>query len=110
MPKEAVSVTLDADNLLWLRGRTKAAGRRSLSETLDRLIAEARAGGRVPPGSVHSVVGTIDINESDPFLLKADSIIRAQFEASLRRPLLVREAKAPYGETPKKPKARSRRG
>lgn len=110
MPKEAISVTLDADNLLWLRGRTRAAGRRSLSEALDRLIAEARASGRVPPGSVRSVVGTIDINESDPFLLKADSIIRAQFEGSLRRPLLVREVKAPYGEARKKVKARSRRG
>lgn len=111
MPKEAVSVTLDADNLLWLRGRTKAAGRRSLSETLDRLIAEARVSGRVPPGSVRSVVGTIDIHESDPLLLKADSIIRAQFDDSLRRPLLVREARAASGETRRKlRKPRSRRG
>lgn len=110
MPKEAVSVTLDADNLLWLRGRTKAAGRRSLSETLDRLIADARASGRGQEAGTRSVVGTIDIDESDPLLLDADSIVRAQFDASTSRPLLGRETKRSWGAPRKKTrKARSRR-
>jgi len=34
MSKQAVSVTLRPDNLLWLKTRVKAGGRRSLSEAL----------------------------------------------------------------------------
>ena len=45
MPKKAVSVTLGTDNLLWLKGRAGAAGARSMSELLDRLITEARTAG-----------------------------------------------------------------
>ena len=40
MPKRAVSVTLETDNLLWLRGQARGAPRRSLSEVLDRLVTE----------------------------------------------------------------------
>ena len=48
MPKRAVSLTIDEANLLWLRGQTAASGNRSLSDTVDRLITEARKSGRAP--------------------------------------------------------------
>lgn len=84
MPKHAISVTLEADNLLWLRGQARAAGRRSVSGTLDALIAEARAGRRRFEGGIRSVVGTIDVDRSDPGLDGADAAIRHQFDASSR--------------------------
>ena len=58
MAKQAISVTLEADNLTWLKGRAGAAGLRSVSELLDQLVTAARASGRVGPS--RSVVGTID--------------------------------------------------
>jgi hypothetical protein len=48
MTKQAVSVTLSPDNLLWLRGRARAEQLGSLSECLDRLITRARFGGEAP--------------------------------------------------------------
>ena len=45
MSKQAISVTLSPDNLVWLRGRALVAGRISLSEFLDRLVTRARTGG-----------------------------------------------------------------
>jgi hypothetical protein len=89
MPKQAISVTLDADNLTWLKGRASAAGVRSISELLDQLVAAARSSGRVGPP--RSVVGTIDIADSDPGLERADDHVRSMVEASLRRPATVRE-------------------
>lgn len=87
--KKAVSVTLDAENLLWLRGQ--AGGTRgNLSEVLDRLVREARLAGRTNPAAVRSIVGTIDIAADDPDLTGADTYIRNLFERSVRRPLLVR--------------------
>ena len=91
MPKNALSVTLDQDNLLWLRAQTTAAGGKSLSETLDRLITAARQAGQVSDQAIRSVVGTIDINDDDPDLLTADSYLRAVFDRSARQPFLVRE-------------------
>jgi hypothetical protein len=41
MAKQAISVTLEAENLTWIRGRALAAGRLSVSEMLDRLIRDA---------------------------------------------------------------------
>jgi hypothetical protein len=79
MPKRAISVTLRDDNLVWLRGRSRAARHRSVSETLDRLIADARSGGRGAAGSSRSVGGTIRILGSDPSLARADAVIRALF-------------------------------
>jgi hypothetical protein len=35
MTKQAISVTLEADNLMWLKGRASATGVRSVSELLD---------------------------------------------------------------------------
>ncbi len=96
MPKEAVSVTLDSENLTWLKGRVGATGARSVSELLDGLVTAARTRGDVGPSK--SVVGTIDIDSSDPLLEKADSAVRAIFETSLGRPLMVKEKRASHGE------------
>jgi hypothetical protein len=104
--KEAISVTLEAANLVWLRARVGAGGARSVSALLDRLIVAARS-----QGSGHlptSVVGTIDLSGSDPLLLGADEAIRETFRASLQRPLLVKESGVRYRAATKK--ARSRRG
>jgi hypothetical protein len=94
MPKQAISVTLDTDNLTWLKGRAGAAGLRSVSELLDQLVTAARASGRVGPP--RSVVGTIDIDPNDPLLEGADDVIRGLYEASLRRPLAVKESPVEY--------------
>ena len=95
MPKQAVSVTLEDDNILWLRGRTRAGGRRSLSDLLDAIVTEARLGGR-GPGESRSVVGTVDIAASDPDLTGADEEIAGLFARSLAQPLLVREDRSAY--------------
>lgn len=94
MPKRAISVTLDVENLAWLKGRARGARLRSVSELLDRIVTAARTGGRaVAP---KSVVGTIDIDVSDPLLERADAAVRSVFESSLGRPLAVREARPEY--------------
>lgn len=95
MGKLAISVTLEADNITWLKGRAGAAGLRSVSELLDHLVAEARQSGRGGPS--RSVVGTIDVDPGDPGLEDADAAVRYVFDASLRRPMMVREAGAKYG-------------
>jgi hypothetical protein len=105
MAKHAISVTLEADNLTWLKGRAGAAGLRSVSELLDQLVTAARASGHA--GTSRSVVGTIDIDASDPSLENADEALRALFDASLGRPLMVKEASPVYGSPAKK---RVRRG
>ena len=86
MPKKAISVTLATDNLLWLRGQARTAGRRSVSAVLDRLVSEARAGGRMHEGLVRSVVGTIRIADFDADLSGADSAIRALFPGRSGKP------------------------
>lgn len=88
MGKKAISVTLRPENLLWLRGQAHASSRRSVSETLDELISEARAGARGRPGAIKSVVGSIRIRASDPGLTRADAAIRGLFSpsAAARRP------------------------
>jgi hypothetical protein len=95
MAKQAISVTLDTDNLTWLKGRAGAAGIRSVSELLDQIVTAARASGRIGPSC--SVVGTIDVDASDPSLEGADGAMRAMFQASLERPLRVREASPASG-------------
>ena len=92
--KQAISVTLHTENLTWLRARAAASGARSVSELLDRLVSDARAQGT--GGQSRSVVGTIDLDPADPLLLEADAKVRAAFEASLGRPLLVKEDQATY--------------
>ena len=58
MPKQAISVTLSPDNLLWLRGRARAEQLGSLSECLDRLITRARFGDHAPR-EVRSMKGAL---------------------------------------------------
>jgi hypothetical protein len=84
MNKRALSVTLQPENILWLRGRARADGRRSLSETLDRLVAEVRAGGKAP-SLVRSVVGNIRIDESKGDLAAAGRTLRGLFATSLEK-------------------------
>ena len=95
MSKQAISVTLDTDNLLWLKGRAGAAGIRSVSELLDQIVSAARSSGQVGPS--RSVVGTIDLDAGDPWLEGADEAVRGIFDASLRRPLMVKETSPVYG-------------
>jgi hypothetical protein len=99
--KKAVSVTLSEDNVLWLRGQAAASANGSLSEVLDRLVHEARTAGRTHAAAIRSVVGTIDLPPDDPDLAGADAYVRALFDRSLRRPMLVK-AKAPRYRTRKK--------
>jgi hypothetical protein len=94
MSKQAISVTLEADNITWLKGRVGAGGLRSVSELLDQLVVTARQSGRV--GSSKSVVGTIDIDPGDASLEEADTAVRSMFDASLRRPLIGSAIAAKY--------------
>ena len=105
MGKQAISVTLDADNLMWLKGRAGAAGIRSVSELLDQIVSAARTSGQIGPS--RSVVGTIDLDATDPWLEGADEAVRGMFDASLGRPLMVKEASPGYGTARRK---KSRRG
>jgi len=100
--KRAISVTLHTENLTWLRARATAIGARSVSDLLDRLVADARTRGT--SGSSRSVVGTIDLDPADPLLLNADAKVRAAFETSVGRPLLVKERRPAY------PRRRTGRG
>jgi hypothetical protein len=105
MSKEAVSVTLAAENLLWLRGQARASGVRSLSAVLDRLVSTARAGGHVHESTIRSVVGTIRIAKADPGLVGADAALRAMFPSAMvseeiggyRRRRKAAKAPAPAG-------------
>jgi len=97
MPKIPLSVTLEENNLLWLKGRVASTKRRSLSEALDDILTSARTGG---PGAsaARSVVGTIDITPDDPDLAGADAFVQSLFAASVQRPFLARKPrKAPRG-------------
>ena len=89
MSKRAISVTIEADNLTWLKGRVAATGSRSVSDLLDRLVSNARGAGAIGP--VRSVVGTIDIDPADSSLEGADEAVRTLFEGSLRPPMMVKE-------------------
>jgi len=105
MTKTAISVTLHRDNVIWLKGRAEAIGRRSVSELLDRLVTAARTAGQVGPA--RSVVGTIEIDSSDPSLIGADLAVRGLFEGSPDR----RRSRAPMSprRIPEKG-AKTRRG
>ena len=108
MPKKGISVTLQDDNLLWLKSRTVALKGRSLSETLDDLVTAARTSGDVPGKTIRSVIGTVDIAAGDPDLEKADAYLRGLVSSSLSRPVLVREEPPPYETSGKAHKARRR--
>jgi len=104
MTKQAISVTLDGDNLTWLKGRAGAAGLRSVSELLNQLVTAARKAGQAGPS--RSVAGTIDIDAADPKMEKADAAVEALFNASIGRPFVVKET----GRTPGRPKVNKRGG
>lgn len=94
--RKAVSVTLKTDNLLWLRAQASATARGSLSEVLDQLVTDARTSGRTDERAIRTVRGTIDLPDDDPMLEQADALIRAQFDKSLRRPIVVKNVRARY--------------
>src|SRR5262245_26198302 len=97
--RRAVSITLRDENLLWLRAQAQAADG-NVSEIVDRIVTEARTGGRPEPAAIRSVAGTIDLGD-DPDLAHADGYLRGLYAASLRRPMLGRE---------RRPRRRRRRG
>ena len=100
--RKAVSVTLKTDNLLWLRAQAAASSRGSLSEVLDQLVTDARQAGRTDDKAIRTVKGSIDLPDDDPALEQADAFVRAQFDKSIRRPVLVEEARARFTGTRKR--------
>src|SRR5258708_5804656 len=89
--KRAISVTIGEDNLLWLKGQAGASTGSSVSAVIDRLVREARTGGRTDAAAIRSVVGTVDLPPDDEDLAGADAYIRRLFDESLGRPIQVRE-------------------
>lgn len=81
--KQPISVTLRPDNLLWLRTHVQTTGRRSLSEALDEILTEIRAGDRAGAAEVRSVVGSVRIPASDAALSAASKRLRALFRDSI---------------------------
>ena len=97
-------MTIDEQNLLWLRAR--GYGRGNLSAAIDDLITAARSGRLGVPPAIRSVVGSIDLPTDDPALERADAAVRDLFAASLSRPMLAREPGA--AEKPKGQRGRRR--
>ena len=93
--KKAVSLTLDETNLLWLKGRARVLAGGSLSEAVDQLIDEARAGRLGAAEPPRSVVGTIDLPD-DNILLQAGEELRGLFESALAKPVFVQETGPGY--------------
>ena len=89
--KKAISVTLRSENLLWLKAQAAARSGGNVSEIVDRLINDARTTGATDRTAMRSVVGTIDLPD-DESLADADMHVKAMFDRSLNRPMLVREA------------------
>src|SRR5262245_13455796 len=98
--KHSISITIARDNLMWLKEQAAARTRGNVSEIINRLITDARHAGQTDPAAIRSVAGTIDLPD-DESLTEADSYVRAMFERSLARPMLVRE---------RPPKRHARRG
>jgi hypothetical protein len=99
--KRAISVTIGEDNLLWLKGQAGASAAGSVSAVIDRLVREARTGGRTDAGAIRSVIGSVDLPPDDEDLAGADAYVRDLFERSLARPMHARER-------PPAPKAKRR--
>jgi hypothetical protein len=99
--RRAISVTIEEDNLLWLKGQAAGTSRGSISAVLDRLVTEARTQG-ASMSIMMSVAGTIDLPPDDPDLEAASAYVGETFDRSLRRPMLVKEG-------PPKQKRRVRR-
>lgn len=83
MNKQPISVTLRRENLLWLRGRVRATGQRSVSEALDRLIEEVR---QLRSGSdARSIEGTARLLASDDQLDNAREEDRLLYAEAVER-------------------------
>ncbi len=93
MAKRPISLTIEETNLLWLKGRARVMAGGSVSEAVDQLVAEARAGRLGATEPSRSVVGTIDLAQ-DPLLTDADAAIRAVFAGSLARSISAPKALA----------------
>ena len=89
--KRAISITIGEDNLLWLKGQAGARAGGSVSDVLDRLVQEARTGGRTDAAAIRSIVGTVDLPPDDEDLAGADAYVRTLFDRSVARPMAVRE-------------------
>ena len=110
MAKTAISLTIQQTNLLWLKGRARVVAGGSLSEAVDQLITEARAGrlGRHDPP--RSVVGTIDLPDDLAFETAAHGMTTL-FETSLARPIFVHEdAPGYHADKPRSVAKKKRRG
>lgn len=81
MNKQAISVTLSPDNLVWLRGRARAERLGSLSEFLDRTVTRARCG-QDTPRPVRSMKGALGWLADEPLGVDAvQSILPAEWQA-----------------------------
>ena len=82
MPKRAISVTLDVDNLAWLRAQ--AGGGRHVSRILNELVGEARAAGRHFGAPRRSIAGTVDLRNYEPERARRD--VRGRLDAPHAEP------------------------
>jgi hypothetical protein len=82
--KTPISVTLSPENLTWLRAQA-ARAHRSVSETLDRLLEDLRAGGGLRSLTSRSVVGLVRIPPVDSDLRRGEASVRELFDRSLDR-------------------------
>ncbi len=101
MSRLPVSVTLDADNLLWLRAQ--AGPGRSVSRIVDEIVGEARASGHGASAASRSVVGTVDLRGFDP--TTADRDLRSLFHASAGGNATVYERRARYERKRRQPRS-----
>ena len=92
--KQPVSLTLKQTNLLWLKGRARVLAGGSLSEAVDQLIDEARAGRLGAAAEPRSVVGTIDVPD-EIVIASAANELRSLFTAALERTVAVHEQRRP---------------
>jgi hypothetical protein len=72
-----------------------ATGLRSVSALLDRLVTQARTSGAA--SAMRSVVGTIDVDPTDPLMERADDVMQGLFETSLGRPMVLKKRTPAYG-------------
>ena len=89
--RRAISVTLDEDNWLWLKGQAAANARGNVSAVLDRLVTVARGEGGAVMQAMKSVAGTIDLPADDSDLAGASAYVRGLFDHALRRPMVLKE-------------------
>ncbi len=85
MSGRRVSIALDADNLLWLQSQAITSGNRSLSETLNAILAKLRGRPSERPQPEAAFEVTAKISDADPDLREADVAVRELFARSLER-------------------------